>query len=182
MEAERGGARAGPGRGPPRRASKLVALARAELGRYPLASLAYARKSLEVADTPEGRRSVVEALWQVPHGAPSPGGPADMGRGPEPDGRWLAAFTFSEKVLLWENDGRLVPTIGGQRPPGSPPGLAFTPGGEALLTWSPGEPRIRLLSVPDGQEIRWLPANPKAEANGGGGAPRAGQCCATASR
>ncbi len=46
--------------------------------------------------------------------------------------------------------------IGGHRPPTSPPGLAFSPEGDALLTQTPGDPRVRVLSVPDGREIRHL--------------------------
>ena len=140
-------------------ASKLLALGRAEQDRYPTAAVAYARKSLEIADTPEGRRFVIDALWRSPTARILPVEPPTWGAALSPDDRWLAAFTFSENVLLWEEDGRLVRTIGGHRLPASPPGIAFTPGGEALLTWSPGEPRIRMLSVPDGREIRWLPSN-----------------------
>jgi WD40 repeat protein len=146
-------------------ASKLLALGRAELDRYPTAAVAYAGKSLEVADTPEGRRFVVEALWRSPTARILPvehGG--TWGAALSPDDHWLAAFTFSENVLLWGDDGRLTQTIGGHLTPDSPPLVAFTPQGEALLSWSPGEPRIRMLSVPDGKEIRWLPANrPRAE-------------------
>jgi hypothetical protein len=47
-------------------AGKLLALARTELDRYPTAALAYARKSLELADTNEGRRFAVEVLWRGP--------------------------------------------------------------------------------------------------------------------
>ncbi len=47
-------------------ASKLVALGRNQLDRYPAASLAYARRSLETADNPEARRLAVEALWRSP--------------------------------------------------------------------------------------------------------------------
>ena len=48
------------------RASKLVALGRFELDDYPTAALAYARKSLETADTIEGRLLALEALWRGP--------------------------------------------------------------------------------------------------------------------
>jgi hypothetical protein len=44
-------------------ASKLVALGKAELEVDPTATLAYARKSLEVHDTAEARRLAVESLW-----------------------------------------------------------------------------------------------------------------------
>ena len=47
-------------------ASKLVALGRNQIDAYPTAALAYARKSLEVADTAEARRLALEALWRGP--------------------------------------------------------------------------------------------------------------------
>jgi WD40 repeat protein len=140
-------------------ASKLTALGRAELDRYPTAAVAYARKSLEIADTPEGRRFVVDALWRSPTARILPVDPPTWGAAMSADDRWLAAFTFSADVLLWGEDGRLARAIGGHRLPDAPPGIAFTPGGEALLTWSPGASRIRVVSVPEGREIRWLPAS-----------------------
>jgi len=47
-------------------ASRLVALGRLEMDSYPTATLAYARKSLEVADNHEARRLALEALWRGP--------------------------------------------------------------------------------------------------------------------
>jgi hypothetical protein len=47
-------------------ASRLVALGRLELGRYPTAAVAYARQSLEVNDTHEARLLALEALWRGP--------------------------------------------------------------------------------------------------------------------
>ena len=53
-------------------ASRLVALGRLEMERYPTATLAYARKSLEVADNAEARRLALESLWQGTDGSDSP--------------------------------------------------------------------------------------------------------------
>ena len=47
-------------------AGKLLALGRAEIDRYPTAALAYVRRSLELADTPDARRFAVEVLWRGP--------------------------------------------------------------------------------------------------------------------
>ena len=47
-------------------ASKLLALARLELETNPTAALAYARKSLELADSPGGRRFALEIMWRGP--------------------------------------------------------------------------------------------------------------------
>jgi len=92
-------------------ASKLLALGRAELDRYPTAAVAYARKSLEVADTPEGRRFVVDALWRSPTARILPLGEEVVWRADfSPDGRWLAAFPFSGHLLLFGEEGG-VPRI-----------------------------------------------------------------------
>ena len=72
------------------RASKLVALGRLELDNYPTAALAYARKSLETADTIEGRLLALEALWRGPAARllPLPAG-IDCSRvALSPDGAW----------------------------------------------------------------------------------------------
>jgi hypothetical protein len=47
-------------------AAKLLALGRLQLDDYPTAALAYATKSLELADTQEARRFAVETLWRGP--------------------------------------------------------------------------------------------------------------------
>ncbi len=47
-------------------ARKLVALGRLELERNPAAALAFARASLEVADSSEARYLAVQSLWSGP--------------------------------------------------------------------------------------------------------------------
>ena len=135
-------------------ASKLVALGRNELERYPAATLAYARKSLETADNTEGRRLAVEALWRSPSLRVLPveqGGTWSIAF--SPDGTRLAAYTFSDTVLLYPDDGSPPKAIGGFTQPAGPAPLAFTPKGSALLGWWVGDP-VRMVSVPDGREIR----------------------------
>jgi WD40 repeat protein len=136
-------------------ASKLIALGRAELDRYPTGAVAYGRKSLEIADTPEGRRFVVEALWRSPTARILPLGKelawnADF----SPDGRWLAAFGPSSHPLLFGDDGGAPRIIRGQPPSGLAFPIRFTPDGTALLAQSGEEARVRMYSVPDGHEIR----------------------------
>jgi serine/threonine protein kinase/WD40 repeat protein len=136
-------------------ASKLIALGRAELERYPTAAVACGRKSLEVADTPEGRRFVVDALWRSPVARILPLGKeiawtADF----SPDGRWLAAFPFSGHLLLFGDDGGPPRTFQGQPSTALLPRISFTPDGEALLAQSLEEARVRMYGVPDGREIR----------------------------
>ena len=137
-----------------------MALGQNQLDCYPLAALAYARKSLEVADTEEARRLAVEALWRGPTARILPlGGDYAWRAAFSPDGHWLAAFPFSENVLLFPDDGGPPRTFGGHEVPGAPPWLAFTPENRALLTFPRGAnvaPRVRMLSVPSGRELRWL--------------------------
>jgi WD40 repeat protein len=142
-------------------ASQLVALGRVEIDRYPTATLAYAGKSLEVADNLEARRLAVEALWGGPTARILPLGINTNSWSAEfsPDGRWLASYTFSENVLLFPDNGGPPRVIGGHTPPTNPPEIAFAPGGNALLTRKSPEP-IRMVSVPDGQAIGLLAPEP----------------------
>ena len=143
-------------------ASKLIALGRAEMDRYPTAAVAYGRKSLEVADTPEGRRFVVDALWRSPTARVLPlvdevVWHADF----SPDGRWLAAFPFSGHLLLFEDNGSPPRMFQGPPPTAHPPGIRFTPSGEALLARTLEERRVvHMYSVPDGREIRRFEPEP----------------------
>ena len=85
---------------------------------YPTAALAYARKSLELADTPEARRFAVEVLSRGPvarilpvvkiakelEGPESSDYVADLAL--SPDGNWLATASADNKqVLLFPRDG-----------------------------------------------------------------------------
>ncbi len=79
-------------------ASKLLALGRTELESDPSAALAYAIASLELADTPVGRRFALEVLSRGPAALvrPLPGGPSGYGLRAtsldfSPDGTRLAA-------------------------------------------------------------------------------------------
>jgi WD40 repeat protein len=142
-------------------ASKLVALGRAELDRYPTAAVAYARKSLEVADTPEGRRFVVDTLWRSPAARILPVENESVWRADiSPDSCWLAAFPFSGRLLLFEDNGSPPRVIQGQPPTGFPGRIRFTPNGEALLAQSPEEPCVHMYGVPDGREIRRFEPEP----------------------
>ena len=137
------------------RASKLVALGRLELGNYPTAALAYARKSLETADTIEARLLALEALWRGPvvsvlrHGI-------DCSRVAwSPDGAWVACSGFTPRAAVLSMDGTVrafdvQPAMADARstvPRGTPP---------ELLTWLPGDDRVRDLSL-DGRELRSYP-------------------------
>jgi WD40 repeat protein len=144
-------------------AGKLLALARTEIERYPTAALAYARKSLELADTLEARRFVVEVLWRGPVARilPLDRIAGQMGLAEKvhfeqialsPDGRWLATRSAGGHVLLFAADGgpaRSLPPS----PEGCPSVFGFSPEGDLLVTGGPGQ-SLRLLSLPDLREIR----------------------------
>ena len=142
-------------------ASKLVALGRAELDRYPTAAVAYGRKSLEVADTAEGRRFVVDALWRSPTARILPLGKEVVWRADfSPDGRWLAAFPFSGRLLLFGDDGGAPRIVQGQPPTGSGRASASRP---RVRPFSPSHwkrLRVHMYSVPDGREIRRFEPEP----------------------
>jgi WD40 repeat protein/DNA-binding winged helix-turn-helix (wHTH) protein len=140
-------------------AARLVALGRAELDRFPTAALAYARSSLELVDTSEARRLVLEALWSGPPArilALPMAGVNTWSAEFSSDGRWLATFPFSDKVVVFPDDGGPPVVIDGHEPPSSPPGLAFTADGRALLTQTPRHTGLRMVSIPEGKEICWL--------------------------
>jgi serine/threonine protein kinase/WD40 repeat protein len=144
-------------------AGKLLALGRAEIDRYPTAALAYARKSLELADTPEARRFAVEVLWRGPVARILPvdtiakqmGVPDDIvfeRTALSPDGRWLATQSTDGRVLLFPCDGgppRYLPA----ESDGYSFALGFGPQSDLLI--AAGSRRsLRFLSVPDLREVR----------------------------
>ncbi len=134
-------------------ASKLLALGQLEMDRYPTESVAYALKSLELADTPEGRLFALEALQKGP--------PAlnmrDTSQGiahvvdVTPDGQWLAFGGIDSAQLLPRDGG--APVLVARYPTTASRAvyLKFTPQGDRLVTAKDGE--IRIYSVPEGQEL-----------------------------
>jgi WD40 repeat protein len=131
-------------------AGKLLALGRVELDRYPTAALAYARKSLELADTPEARRFALEVLWRGPVARILPRGFEYLAL--SPDGRWLASQAAGGRLLLVPRDGGAPRTL--SAPPESYvlPLLGFGPRSDVLATSGAGQ-SVRFLSVPDLREI-----------------------------
>jgi hypothetical protein len=132
-------------------ASKLVALGRSELERYPAATLAYAKKSLEVSDNAEGRRLAVEALWHSPSLRFLPVDLNTAWMAFSADGRKLAVSTHTDTMFLYSDDGSPPTAIAGFTSLAWP---VFAPKGDALLGPAAGGRSIRMVSVPDGREVR----------------------------
>ncbi len=146
-------------------ASKLLALGRLELERYPTAALAYARKSLELADTSEARKFTLEALWCGPAARilPEIHIGKELGLGDKgyistialsPDGRWLATARAggSRQVTLFPRDGG-APLPLPRLPDGDARVLDFGPQSDILITGGSGE-SLRFWSLPDLREVR----------------------------
>ena len=171
VEAERGGARAGPGRGPPRRGEQARRSRPApSSGRYPPAPASPTRARASRSRT----RRKAGGPWSRHSGGPPRRASSRLTRRhgaqrPEPRRPLAGRLHLLRKgPAVGERRPPGPPTIGGQRPPGSPPAARLHARGRgAPHLVARASARIRLLPVPDGQEIRWLPANPKAEANGG---------------
>ncbi len=131
------------------RASKLVALGRVELGRDPTAAVAYARKSLEMADTIEARLLATEALWRGPTARVLPlPEELDCSRlAFSPDGRLMACSGFRQNVAVFPRDGSAPRVLGGHESLADARGVAFGAEGRDLLTWAPGDAAVRAWST-----------------------------------
>ena len=121
-------------------AGKLLALARGEIDRYPTAALAYVRRSLDLADTPDARRFAVEVLWRGPVARMFAPPLVAGGMGYEgydeiaisPDGRWLAGQSALGRLILVPWDGG-SPARSPRRSRGTPPASAS--GRRATCSW-----------------------------------------------
>jgi WD40 repeat protein len=76
-----------------------------------------------------------------------------------PDGRSLAAYTFSELVKVFGEDGGPPRVIGGFEAPSSAGKIFFSGRGDALVAQLPLKPEIRVVSFPEGKEVRRLGAD-----------------------
>lgn len=138
-------------------ASKLLTLGRMELDNFPSAALAYAIASLELADSSEARRFVMEILWRGPTASVLPVETAkemDLLRlNFSADGRWLAARS-SQNTYIWPQDGSSpwIPPIAKNW------GFArFGPGLDQLTTASPVEKEpLRIWSLKEKKLLRTI--------------------------
>ena len=138
-------------------AGKLLVLGEAEVERRPTVALAYATKSLELADTAEARRLAVRVLQRGPTAfvarADLKDGIGAAGVAFDSTGDWLAVGE-TRKVTLRHRDGR-EPVLGGGYPSSAPIyHVGFGPDRNVLIADQDGD--VRMWSVPDGREIRRL--------------------------
>jgi len=142
---------------------RLCELADREMSRCPPQALAYARASLELLDTPDGRRLSLEALSSSP--MPVYLTPADHSGRDEiatiavdfsPDGRWLVTDDGEDGLALWSHSGgapRMWRT-------GLEWGGLFLPDSSSVCTDGfDGEP-IAVWSVPGGRRLGTMQAKP----------------------
>jgi WD40 repeat protein len=143
-------------------ASKVVALGRNQIDAYPTAALAYARKSLEVADTVEARHLALEALWRGPTVRVLPmTGAQHWFPAFSPDGNWLATGGMEEAVSLYRADGTLAHTIHGLEVTANPRSVRFDAASRRLVTGTWLGTRHRLFSVPEARELPSVATGPR---------------------
>ena len=135
-------------------ASKLLALGQAELEGNPTAALAYAIKSLELADTEEARSFALRVLQAAPTAFPLPTlRPGDTDHAPafSPNGEWLALSGYRTVQLFgWNGESTVLaddfPSTGWSGVAGE-----FRRDGTVLVGGRPGD--VRTWSVPEGREL-----------------------------
>jgi WD40 repeat protein len=129
-------------------AAKLLALGEVEIETYPTATLAWATASLELADSAEGRKLALRALYR--------GAPLRVFEGPDsqvarlsgpmfsPNGEWLAYP--GPQTKLWRHDGGEPIVLEAES------GLVAFAGNDVLVTYHEGE--MTWWSIPEGRKRR----------------------------
>jgi WD40 repeat protein/DNA-binding winged helix-turn-helix (wHTH) protein len=140
-------------------ASKLLALAQLELLTDPTAALAYALKSLELADSREGRLFALQVLQSGPVAIVAPsrfleeGGSESSFPVFSPSGEWLALG--GRRVQARPQDGREPLVFGNYPPPEggfrNDPRIRFEPDGDVLVANQNGD--VRAFAFPVGAEL-----------------------------
>ena len=155
-------------------ASNLFALGQNLLEENPSGALAYATASLELADSAEVRRFAMQVLWRGPTAFVDPVDEVALSMEFSPDGKRFAAGGWNGFHKLWTPDGK---TSIAPRPPGetSEPanagGPSFSPHERDEVVWtgfsasgkyhvSASDKGLRIWSVSDAKELRFLDMNP----------------------
>jgi WD40 repeat protein len=136
-------------------ASKLLALGQLEIETYPTAALAYALKSLELADTEVGRLFALRVSQRGPLATLTPLSD-ESARGTEtadfsPSGEWLALGSWTRARVLRRDGG--APLVLGDYPRAREAVRPlFGPGGDILAALQGGD--LRVWAFPAGHEVR----------------------------
>lgn len=126
-----------------------------ELDSYPTAALAYAIKSLELADTDEARRFALRVLQGAPTAILALQNTDDGYHrlAFSPNGEWLAVGGYWNGQILQRDGGEPVMLSGKYTSAGFRAiQVGFGRGGVVLVTNRLGE--VRLWSIPEGQEVQ----------------------------
>ncbi len=142
------------------KASKLRALAQVQLDSYPTAALAYATKSLEIADSEEARRFAVRALWRGPTTFILPV-PEDTTYtlSFSPDSKWLATSSVEGSVLLFSSSGGLPMALPRQENTSWRRQVVLEPKGDLLVTRGYKDP-VSIWSFPETKLLRQIAQDP----------------------
>lgn len=139
-------------------AGTLLALGERELSRYPTGALAYAIRSLELADSEAGRLLALRILQLAPTAqvirlsGGDASGSAALGVAFSPTGEWVALSGY-RNVELVHRDGERRVVLGDFASAGqSDIRVGFKPDGSALAANLQGD--VRVFSVHDGRELR----------------------------
>jgi WD40 repeat protein len=135
---------------------RLCELSRHEMTRCTPRALAFAQASLELVDTPDGRRLALEALWRspmpvylTPEGHTGHDEIATITADFSPDGRWLIADDGEDGLVLWSRSGG-SPTVWQT---GLSWGALFAPDSSSVISDGfDGSPAIA-WSVPDARRL-----------------------------
>jgi len=145
-------------------ASKLLALGQLEIEKFPTAALAYALKSLELADARDTRLFALRALQRGPTALFARGRPEEgfgtMTLGFSPNGEWLA-LGGRRKAQVLQRDGRGPVGFDDYSAAPGPVQVAFAADSNLLLTAKGGW--VRAWSLASGAEV-W-----RAQPDAGGG-------------
>jgi WD40 repeat protein len=135
-------------------ASKLLALGQLEIEKFPTAAVAYALKSLELADARDARLFALRALQRGPTAIVARGRPEEgfgmMTLGFSPDGEWLA-LGGRRKAQVLHRDGRGPVGFDDYAGAPGPVQVAFAPGSDLLLTAKGGS--VRAWALASGAEV-----------------------------
>jgi WD40 repeat protein len=139
-------------------AANLFSLAQLRLEDHPTATVAYAIRSLELADSPEMRRLALEALWQGPTEFRIPTGSffsVDF----SPDGGRLATvggwLRGECRASVWPSNGG-SPTVLEPKPEACGE-YRFSPKGDLIASYFDEGRQLGLWSLPSGRFVRSFP-------------------------